>query len=200
MKKLRTVGLLAREPGLRVLEEALLPSPMVDLLAVYTHARCPKLEGGGPRPERAAYQTLCTRANVPLIALDYADSHLLEDLVRAHQADLLLALSWRTILSAGLLASVKTAVNLHRGALPDFAGAFPVQRAIEAGMSRVAITAHHMVEQVDTGPTIAMVWMDIAPPPPTDNAAAYAERVKERLLPLYAPLALLALSAVATQS
>ena len=197
MTPIRTVALLGREPGLLVLRDALIDNPLVDLVAVYTHGRLPRAEGGGPRPELAAYQECCSKSGVPLYALDHPDTKRLDELVPAHRADLLLALSWRTILSPAVLSSVKTAINIHRGALPAYAGALPVQRAIEAGERRIAITAHHMVEEVDAGPIVGTVWLDVDPLPIGRAAADYAEEVKIRLLPLYAPLARLAIMAVA---
>ncbi len=198
MKKLRTVALLGREPGLRVLHDVLVDNPLVDLAAVYTHPSLPRKEGGGLRPELARYEAACAAAQVPLHRLDVSESRRLEDLLPAHRADLLLVLSWRSILTAPMLAQARTAINLHRGALPTYAGAEPVRRAIEAGESRVAITAHHMVEEVDAGRVAATVWLDIGPCPATLSAAEYAEQVKDRLLPLYAPLANLAIASVAT--
>ncbi|CAA7614710.1 hypothetical protein MTBLM5_140028 [Magnetospirillum sp. LM-5] len=197
MKKLRTVALLGREPGLRVLQDVLIDNPLVELAAVYTHPNLPRKEGGGPRPELARYQALCAAGGVPLHCLDVAQAKGLDQMLPEHRADLLLVLSWRSILTAAMLAQARFAINLHRGALPDYAGAEPVRRAIEAGEARVAITAHHMVEEVDAGRVAATVWMDIAPCPPTLSAAEYAEQVKERLLPLYAPLARLAIASVA---
>ncbi|MGH7126586.1 MAG: formyltransferase family protein, partial [Stellaceae bacterium] len=88
------------------------------------------------------------------------------------------------------------AVNLHRGALPAYAGAEPVRRAIEAGETRVAITAHHMSPEIDQGAEIARVWLDIPPKSPSASTSEYAEHVKSALVPLYAPLARLAVASV----
>jgi len=78
---------------------------------------------------------------------------------------------------------------------PEFAGALPVQRAIEAGVKAVAITAHEMVTEIDAGREIARVWHPLAPLPPGREAVEYAEVVKTDLEPLYAPLCCLALQA-----
>lgn len=194
---LRTVALLGRGPGLAVLKDALLDNPRIELLGVVTHGRLPKGEGGGPRPELNSYEAICRDRRIPLTVLDFpaaltVEEHLPDDL------DLLLVLSWRFILRPAALAKPRVGgINLHRGALPEYAGAEPVRRAIEAGETRTAITAHRLAEEIDVGPEIARVWMDMPPPPAPMSGTEQAELIKERLLRLYAPLARLAIEALA---
>ena len=196
--RLRTVALLARSAGLGVLENSLLHNPKVNLLAVATHRRLPRSEdpARGDRPEFPQFVTLCGRAGVRLIEADTrelaGDLSFIDDL---GGVDVVASVSWRYMLSARALALPRLgAINLHRGKLPEFAGAEPVRRAIEAGRDTVTITAHMMVEEVDAGPSLAEVQLptlwdgDTAP-------AIHAEVVKTRLLPLYPPLFDLALAA-----
>ncbi len=163
---------------------------MVDLAAVYTHGLRPKAEGGGERPELADYRKACTQAHVSLHVLDLPESRNLENHLPAEPFDILFSLSWRCLLSRAVLDRPRiAAINLHRGALPTYAGAEPVRRAIEAGEGRIAITAHRMVETVDAGEILDAAWLDIGPLPAGLTAADYAENIKGRLIPLYAPLA-----------
>lgn len=190
MERLRTVALLGRAPGLRVLRDALIGNPRVELVAAFTHGHRPKAEGGGERPEWADYEKACREANIPLCVLDLPEARELAKYLPAEPFDLLLSLSWRCILSRAVLERPRVAaVNLHRGALPEYAGAEPVRRAIEAGERRVAITAHRMVETVDAGPVLDIVWFGIDPLPAGMAPARYAEEIKAKLVPLYAPLA-----------
>jgi methionyl-tRNA formyltransferase len=197
MNRLRAVALLARMPGLLVLREALLRNPAIEVSAVYTHGRAPKAEGAGARPELEEFRADCAEHGVRLTVLDGHDARDLESRLPLEPFDLMVSLSWRFILPRAVLARARVAnINLHRGALPEFRGAEPVRRAIEAGERRVAITAHRMIEEVDAGPVVATVWHDIETLPAGTSAAAYAETVKAELLPLYAPLARLTFSAV----
>jgi len=196
LPRLRTVALVARDPGLVLLRDALIGHPNLDLCAVVTHGQRPKDEGGGQRAEVALYEAACKAAGVPLIVADGAKAKALETLLPAGPLDLLVSLSWRYILPAAVLTRFKGGcLNLHRGALPAYAGAKPVQRAIEAGERRVAICCHEMVEEVDAGEIYAQVWMDIAPLKAGQTAAVYAEDVKLALTPLYAPLGKAAIAA-----
>lgn len=195
-RRLRTVALLGRHTGLRVLQDALLNNDRVELIGVMTHGNLPKSEGGTERPELSDYRAICAAHGVRLDVIDYPDALLVEDFLPA-DIDLLVVLSWRFRIRPAALNKIKVAgINLHRGELPRYAGAEPVRRAIEAGEHRTAITAHHLAEDIDMGAEIARVWMDMVPQPAL-SSAQQAEIVKERLLGLYAPLARLAIEAVA---
>lgn len=195
MKRYRTVALVSREPGLRVLTEVLLTHPRLDMVSVFTHRNLTRREGGGERPDYPAFENACTRRDVPLIALETSDGR--ESLVRhlpPDPIDLLFVLSWRLIVPPTVLDRLRCGgINIHRGALPAYAGGYPVQRAIEAGERRVAITAIDLAEGLDTGDHLAVAWLDIPPKPRGQTAEAYAEIVKQQLYPFYAPLARLAI-------
>jgi len=196
MRKLRVVALLARPPGLAVLEDCLLTHPGVELVAVATHSLKPRSEdpARSVRPEMAHFERLCGAARIPLIvADDRATASDLPFLSGLGPVDLLCSLSWRFILSAtALRAPTLGAINLHRGGLPAYGGAEPVRRMLEDGCPDAVITAHLMVEEVDAGPTIATVHLPMNWDRRT-SAAAHAELVKERLIPLYPKLMALAI-------
>jgi methionyl-tRNA formyltransferase len=188
-RELRTVALLGRQPGLLVLEHALLGQPDVDVVAVFTHGRLPAAEGAGVRPELERFQRLCDTAGVPLHTVDTPAANNIAELLPGCPLDLLVSLSWRYLVPPQVLDRFAYgAVNVHRGALPAYAGARPVQRALEAGERRVAVTAHQMVAEIDAGERIAEVWLDVRPLQAGEDAAARAEDVKRLLEPLYAPL------------
>lgn len=178
-----------------MLKDALLDNERIELLGVITHGRLPKAEGGGVRPELAAYEAICSEHRIPLRVLDFPEAHRVED-VLPDDFDLLVVLSWRFILRPAALNKPRIGgINLHRGELPAYAGAEPVRRAIEAEETRTAITAHWLAEVIDMGPEIARVWLDMPPPAAAMPSAEHAETVKARLSGLYAPLARLAIEA-----
>jgi len=195
-RPLRTVALLARDTGLAVLEDALLDNEKIELLGVYTHGRLTKAEGGGQRPELPLYREISEARGFPLTVLDLPEARRVQDYLR-EDLDVLVCLSWKFILDRTVLDGLRVGgVNLHRGDLPKYAGLEPVRRAIEAGETRTAITAHKMVEEVDMGPEIARVWLDIPAKPPDISNREHADTVKGHLLALYAPLTRLAIDAI----
>jgi methionyl-tRNA formyltransferase len=193
---MRTVALLARRPGLRVLRDTLARLPAIELTAVFTHGRLPAVEGGGARDEVPEFQALCDKLRVPLVAVDGPHARDVSSLLPSGPLDLLLSLSWRYLVPQHVLSRFHRTVNIHRGALPKYAGVIPVQRAIEAGETQVAITAHEMTSEIDAGRKIAEVWRNVVPCPSGRSAADHAEIVKLELEPLYAPLAWLAIMAL----
>lgn len=198
MTPYRTVALLAREPGLQVLTNALIGNGLIDLVHVFTHGTRPKAEGGGERPELSRYRDAAGTHGLPLTVLDMPEARDLGAHMPAGDVDLLVSVSWRALVGEDVLGRLGAgAINLHRGALPAYAGAEPVRRALEAGEARVAITAHHMTAEIDAGAEIARVWLDVGGIAAEWPAAERAERVKEMLVPLYAPLARTAIGAFA---
>jgi len=198
VKRLRTIALLARRPGIAVLTDALLGNSQIELVEVYSHSKLTKAEGGGLRPEGAEFEKVCAQAAVPLRFLDSPEARSLERFLPAGPPlDLMVVLSWRFLVPPSILASLRIGgVNIHRGALPDFRGTEPVRRAIEAGERRIAVTAQRMTGEIDIGTTVAVAWMDIDPLPPGTDVHSYAEELKSRLEPVYAPLARTAIAAM----
>jgi methionyl-tRNA formyltransferase len=203
MQKLTTVALVARDAGVATLEQSLLCNPSIDLRCVATHRFLPKAESPEhrERPELAAIEAACRARGVPVVTADSRPlAGDLEFIQKLGQIDLICVVSWRFILSATALSYPRLGViNLHRGALPKYAGAEPVRRMIEEGCLDAVITAHLMVEEVDAGPVLGSVHLpmqwDGATPP-----AVHAETVKRRLLPLYPKLLDLAIASVAACS
>lgn len=189
----RVVALLARRPGQLVLE-ALLEQPDLELATVFTHGRLPRGERAGERPELGSYRHLCESADIPLLVVDDLAARDISGVLPPGPLDLLVALSWRYLVPQHVLDRFERGcVNVHRGALPTYAGALPVQRAIEAGETVVSLTAHEMIAEIDAGRRIAEARLQIAPLGSGRTAAAYAEEVKSALHPLYAPLVQLAI-------
>lgn len=203
MQRLRTAALLGRRAGLLLLRDGLLTDPRLQLVCVAAHSRLPRSEdpSRGPRPEFSELRAVCEGAGVPLIAADSREAAADLGFLEPHlPIDLLCAVGWRFVVSArGLSIPRLGSINLHRGRLPDYAGAAPVLRMIQDGLQEVEISAHLMTEQVDGGPVLATVRLPIERRPGIAPAAV-AEEVKERLLPLYAPLARLAVTALLARS
>jgi methionyl-tRNA formyltransferase len=62
----------------------------------------------------------------------------------------------------GWLVEARPLVNVHYSLLPAWRGAAPVQRAILAGATKSGVTLMRLVEELDAGPIIEQVEVDIA--------------------------------------
>jgi methionyl-tRNA formyltransferase len=193
-KKLKTVALLARKPGLEILD-ALLADPRIDLKVVYTYNHLPRSESPKEknaigytvtqRPEWPIFKAKCEAAGV-LIWTEVGSNGFNPTNDRNAPYDLLLSCNWRQVVPDWILNAARHSVNIHRGDLPKYPGKRPVLQAVEAGEQRVAITAHKMTGVIDGGPAIAKVYADVI------RAGTFAESetlTRDALEPLYAPLA-----------
>ena len=198
--RLRLVALAAREPGLVMLRGLPLDVGSMRLCAIYTHRLLPCAEDAarGERPEYPRYVELARAQRVPLHTVDTrADAASLAGLDDYRPFDILLSLNWRYQVPAHVLDWPRVApINLHRGKLPDYAGAEPVRRALQAGERSIVITAHVMTEEIDAGPVLTERAHDVGArrgPKLADDV----ERIKRELWPRYPQIAVAAIQRVA---
>jgi methionyl-tRNA formyltransferase len=99
--------------------------------------------------------------------------------------DFLISLSWRFMIPKEIFSKAKiAAINIHRGKLPEYAGAEPIKRALEKREKHITITAHEMVEEIDAG----RVLIEKNHPVNYDNSRSLTEnveRLKKEILSLY---------------
>lgn len=190
----KTVALLARKPGLNVLKDLLVKSPLVDLKAVFTHANLPKAEGGSTRDDLENFRDVCDENNIAFHCLDFPHAKDISPYLPTEDLDMLIALSWRYLVPQHVLNRFKIgSINLHRGYLPTYAGAEPVLHAIQANEKSISITAHEMTVEIDGGDKLGEVHYSLPAHSTALPTAQYVEHIKEKIEPLYAPLCELAL-------
>ncbi len=188
--RIRTVALLARKPGLLILDE-LMTNPMIHLLKVITHMNLPKGEGGLTRPESREYQQKCLTA-MPNIKLGHADgadecARVADQFRTLAPIDLLLVCNWRAIVPKEALDLAVYAVNIHRGDLPKYPGARPILQALKAKEELFGITAHNMTPEIDQGEVIGKVFWQARPK--HDETIEDAEaRIRNEMEHMYVPL------------
>ena len=192
---------VARAHGLAGLR-AVLGSERYRVACVMTHRRKARFEdeARAERPDFADYRALTEAYGVPLWTVD---SRRARDGLATRLAplglDLLLSISWRMLITAEELATARLGgVNLHRGRLPECAGAFPIAQALERGDSEVVITAHVITSEIDGGPVLATGSHPITERP-GETSEAQVERLKGEITPLFGPLALRALGELEAQ-
>ena len=189
------VGYLARDHGLNGLQ-ALLHSERYTVVGLFTHRLFPKSEDPqrGERPEFSRYQQLCQQHDVPLWSIDSSKEvgqigAALADL----KIDLNASISWRFLIPAEHLRLASMGgVNLHRGRLPQYAGAEPVKRMLLDEVADACISAHVLDEEIDAGEVLQEVTHPLTCDqdlPLTDQV----EQVKRDLTPYFGPLLIEAL-------
>jgi methionyl-tRNA formyltransferase len=84
--------------------------------------------------------------------------------IRALAPDLGVVIAYGKILPAALLEiPTHGFVNVHASVLPQWRGAAPIQRSIEAGDRVTGVTIMRVDEQLDHGPMLAIETLEIAP-------------------------------------
>lgn len=74
-------------------------------------------------------------------------------------------------------------VNIHPSLLPSFPGAHAVEQALEKGVRITGVTVHFVDEQVDHGPIIAQVAVDVTPGDTVESLHARIQEQEHRLYP-----------------
>ena len=184
------VGYLARDHGLSGLQ-ALLQSDRYTVVGLFTHRLLPRSEDPqrGERPEFSQYQQLCQQHDVPLWSIDNREEvgqigAALADL----KIDLNVSISWRFLIPPEHLALASMGgVNLHRGRLPQYAGAEPVKRMLLDEVADACISAHVLDVEIDAGEVLQEVTHTLTCGQDLP-IADQVEQVKRDLTPYFGPL------------
>lgn len=186
------VAFLARSHGLATFE-ALVGCREFRLIAVFTHRRTPKVEHA-TRPEREDYThfaALASKHEVPLFSVDsVADTPTIDSVLANGDTDLLVSVSWRRIIPPKHLEAARLGgLNVHRGQLPDYAGAEPIKRALLDGRKEIIVSAHVLVEEIDAGEVLATRTL-ASNYDRSKSLDENVERLKVEITPFFAPLTL----------
>lgn len=196
-KQHRCVGFLAREHGLNGLN-SLINSDIYNPVCVFTHKLKPKSQDANRsvREDYSEYEALCKNNNIPLYSIDSKKEAIKinEILMGLKEFDFITSISWRRLIPANQLIMPKiSGVNLHRGKLPDYAGAEPIKQALNNGDDFIYITSHMLAEEIDCGETIATYKHPVNY---NNNEPIYEniERLKREITPHFGPLLIKSLS------
>lgn len=74
-------------------------------------------------------------------------------------------------------------LNIHPALLPSFPGAHPVEEALEYGVTTTGVTVHFVDEQVDHGPIVTQVPVDVLPDDTAETLHARIQVEEHRVYP-----------------
>jgi len=185
----KVVGFLAREHGINGLK-SLIDSTNYSLICVFTHSLNPKVQNYSPRKEFKDYKSLCKNHNISLYAVDSKEDAreiggILDNL---NGLDFIVSISWRRLIPVNQLNMPKYGgINLHRGKLPDYAGAEPIKRALNNKDKFIYVTSHILAEEIDSGNTIS-VYKHIVNYNNRQSLDENIERLKKEITPCFGQL------------
>jgi len=151
MKK-SVVGFLSRQHGLDVLK-ALASSYKYELLCVYTHALNPKSQDPlrSVRDDYEQFVNICHQKKIPLFSVDSKS----QNINNVPTSDFIIEVSWRYLITREITSKARIAAfGIHRGKLPDYAGAEPIKQALYKKDNEIILTAHYLDSKIDTGDVI----------------------------------------------
>jgi methionyl-tRNA formyltransferase len=146
------VGFLSRPHGFAVLS-SLVESNTHRLVRVYTHLLNPRSQDPS-RSKRIDFDLFvdkCQKANIELITVDSKE----ECLIDFPDCDYIVEVSWRYLIPERITRKARIAAfGIHRGKLPDYAGAEPIKQAINKGEKEIILSSHHLGQIIDAGNVI----------------------------------------------
>lgn len=148
-KKLKIVGFFSRRHGIAVLNE-LIKNKNFQVLRVYTHSLKPKSEDvtRSIRTDYPEYQKICYDNKIELVPIDSL-SYQITDFPNC---DYIVEVSWRFFIPKEIIEKAsKISFGVHRGKLPDYAGAEPIKQALEKNEKFIFLSAHNLDAKIDEG-------------------------------------------------
>ena len=145
------VGFLSREHGLNVLQ-TLIKNSHFKVITVFTHKLNPKSQDKtrGVRKDFQKFIDLCKQENIELITIDNKDTE-----IKCPNCDFIVEVSWRYLISPKIVKKANIlAFGIHRGKLPDYAGAEPIKQAVLKNEKEIILSAHHLEPEIDGGKVI----------------------------------------------
>jgi methionyl-tRNA formyltransferase len=123
-----------------------------------------KPAGRGMKMQAPAVAVRARELGLPLLQPPKVRTPDVLDAIAQLAPDLGIVIAYGKILPAALLAIPKHGfVNVHASVLPQWRGAAPIQRAIEAGDRVTGVTIMRVDEELDHGPMLAIETTEIDP-------------------------------------
>jgi methionyl-tRNA formyltransferase len=149
------VGFLSRPHGYDALS-AIAKSQNYKIIKLYTHKFNPKSQDP-QRSIRTDYELFvkkCADNSIPLVLIDTAS----DEITDFPDCDYILEISWRYKIPNNIINKARIAAfGIHRGKLPDFAGAEPIKQALLNGEKKIVLSAHYLEKDIDAGNIISTI-------------------------------------------
>ncbi|ABX12034.1 formyltransferase family protein [Nitrosopumilus maritimus] len=185
------VCFLSRPHGFAVLEK-LIKIKKFNILKLYTHSLNPKSQDPNRsiRTDFKLFQQICEQNNIDLESIDSKES----EITSFPNCDYIIEVSWRYLIPTKILSLArKDAFGIHRGKLPDYAGAEPIKQALLKNDNKIILSAHYLANKIDMGNVIDTVEHDVN----YDKSKSFEEniqRLRDEITPFFPQLAISAIN------
>lgn len=179
------VGFLSRAHGLNVLE-FLLKSKKYKLVKLYTHSLNPKSQDPFRRERKdfKKFQKICQEQKIPLETIDDKN----EGILNCPECDFIIEVSWRYLIPSHITKKAKIcAFGIHRGKLPEYAGAEPIKQALKNKEKEIILSAHLLEQVIDGGSTLMTISFSVN----YEEKKSFddnVQKIREQITPLFSKL------------
>jgi methionyl-tRNA formyltransferase len=74
------------------------------------------------------------------------------------ECDFIIEVSWRYLIPKNILKNARIAsFGIHRGKLPEYAGAEPIKQALQNNENEIILSAHNLNAEIDEGETFETI-------------------------------------------
>jgi len=185
------VGFLSRPHGFNVLN-SLVNSSDYKLIRVYTHKLNPKSQDLS-RSERYDYHLfakVCEKYRIPIIPID-SKNYEFNDFP---ECDFIIEVSWRYFIPQNIIKKTRIAAfGIHRGKLPEYAGAEPIKQALNNNENKIILSAHNLDAGIDKGEVFETLTHSIN----YDNSTSLddnIEKIRDEITPKFSEIVFKTLS------
>lgn len=121
-----------------------------------------KPKGRGKKLSAPAVKTVALREGLPVFQPKRLKGDALDKLLQL-KPDLIVVCAYGKLLPSSLLKAPQEIINIHASLLPKYRGASPIHQAIRQGETQTGISIMKVVQEMDAGPTMLQVPVDIDP-------------------------------------
>lgn len=185
------VGFLSRPHGFNVLN-SLVNSSDYKLIRVYTHKLNPKSQDS-LRSEREDYHLfteVCKKHRIPIIAIDSKNN----EFNYFPECDFIIEVSWRYLIPQNIIKKTRIAAfGIHRGKLPEYAGAEPIKQALSNNEKEIVLSAHNLNAGIDEGEVFETITHSVN----CDRSMSFDEniqKIRDEITPKFSELVFKTLS------
>ena len=179
------VGFLSRPHGYDALS-AIAKSQDYKIIKLYTHKLNPKSQDP-KRSIRTDYELFvkkCVDNSIPLVPIDTIE----DEITDFPDCDYILEISWRYKIPKSVIDKARIAAfGIHRGKLPDFAGAEPIKQALLNGEKKIILSAHYLEKTIDSGQTISTIDFPVESDS-EENLETSVQTIRDKITPLFSKL------------
>ncbi len=123
-----------------------LPTPEDTPGRLYTHAQ------------------ITEKFNLPIVTADNINSPEWEQKLKDFAPDLVLSVRYDLIFKQNIIDIPRLGIlNIHPGKLPEFRGVYAPFQAMLNNDDKIGVTLHRVVEEIDAGPIVDIVYIDVDP-------------------------------------